>query len=67
MLDRKARPIAEIFDETPGLKVNGDWVCIDIDPRTSLPVRAQQFTFEGHPVLVMPISVPESLSAIDQK
>lgn len=56
MLDRKARPIAEILDETPGLKVNGDWVCININPRTSWPVRAQQFTFEGHPVWVMPLT-----------
>lgn len=56
MLDRKPRPFAEILDETPGLKVNGDWVCINIDPRTSWPVRPQQFTFEGHPFWVMPIT-----------
>lgn len=56
MLDRKARPFAEILDETSGLKVNGDWVCINIDPRTSWPVRPQQFTFEGHPVWVMPLT-----------
>lgn len=56
MLDRKARPFAEILDETSGLKVNGDCVCINIDPRTSWPVRPQQFTFEGHPVWVMPLT-----------
>lgn len=56
MLDRKARPFAEVLGDTPELKVNGDWVCINIDSRMSWPIKPQQFTFEGHPVWVMPVT-----------
>lgn len=57
MLNRKAKSFVEILDETPGLKLDGNWVCINIHPRISWPVRAQQFTFEGRLVWVMPITI----------
>lgn len=59
MLNREMKPFAEILDGTPGLKVNGDWLCINIDPRTSWPVKPQAFTFDGHPIWLMPIT-PEN-------
>lgn len=57
MLNRQAKPFAEILEEAPGLKRNGNWVCINVDPRTSWPIRPHQFTFEGQLVWVMPITI----------
>lgn len=50
------KSLNEIVAETPGLLVNGDWVCLNIDTRTSWPTMPQSFVFEGHQVWVMPLT-----------
>lgn len=46
----------EIVADTPGLLVNGDWACLNIDTRTAWPTKPQSFTFEGRQVWVMPLT-----------
>ena len=47
VLDLIIGSLNEIVAETPGLLVNGDWVCLNIDSRTSWPTKPQSFVFEG--------------------
>ncbi|RWK41073.1 methylamine utilization protein MauJ [Mesorhizobium sp.] len=56
MLNLKAKPFNEVLAETPELKVNGEWLCLNIDARTGWPTKPQAFTFEGHQVWVMPLT-----------
>jgi hypothetical protein len=43
-----------VLTETPELRVNGDWLCLNIESGAAWPTRAQPFTFEGHQLWVMP-------------
>lgn len=54
MPDIKAKPLNQVIAETPELKVNGEWLCLNIDTRTAWPTKPQAFTFEGYSVWVMP-------------
>lgn len=56
MLNLKMSSLNEIVAETPGLLVNGDWVCLNIDTRTAWPTKPQSFVFEGRQVWVMPLT-----------
>src|SRR5690606_15600944 len=56
MLNLKAKPFEEAIAETPELKVNGEWLCLNIDARTAWPTKPQAFTFEDHQVWVMPVT-----------
>jgi hypothetical protein len=56
MLNLKAKPFEEVIAETPELKANGEWLCLNIDARTSWPTKPQSFTFEDHQVWVMPVT-----------
>lgn len=49
----------EIVADTPGLLVNGDWACLNIDTRTAWPTKPQSFTFEGGQVWVMPLTADD--------
>lgn len=46
----------EIVADTPGLRVNGDWACLNIDTRTAWPTKPQSFLFEGCQVWVIPLT-----------
>ena len=50
------KPLNEIVAETPGLLMNGEWVCLNIDTRTPWPTKPQSFAFEGHQLWVMPLT-----------
>lgn len=54
LFERKS--LSEIFDETPELRVNGDWLCLNIETRTAWPTKPQAMTFEGHIIWLMPHS-----------
>lgn len=54
LFERKS--LSEIFDETPELRVNGDWLCLNIEIRTAWPTKPQAMTFEGHFLWLMPHS-----------
>jgi hypothetical protein len=56
VLNLKMKSLNEIVAETPGLLVNGDWVCLNIDTRTSWPTMPLSFVFEGHQLWVMPLT-----------
>lgn len=56
MLNLKAQPLDQILAETPELKVNGEWLCLNIDTRAAWPTRPQAFAFEDHQVWVMPLT-----------
>lgn len=56
MLDLKISSLNEIVADAPGLRVNGDWACLNIDTRTAWPTKPQSFVFEGRQVWVMPLS-----------
>ena len=50
------KSLNEILAETPGLLVNGEWLCLNIDTRTPWPTIPQSFVFEGHQLWVMPLT-----------
>ena len=54
LFERKS--LNDILTETPELKVNGDWLCLNIETNTSWPTKPQPFTFEGHSLWLMPLS-----------
>ena len=56
MLNLERKSLNDVLAETPGLKINGEWVCLNIDTRTAWPTKPQVFLFEGHPVWVMPLT-----------
>lgn len=56
MLNLKMNSLNEVVADTPGLLVNGDWVCLNIDTRTAWPTKPQSFAFEGCQVWVMPLT-----------
>lgn len=56
MLGLKIQSFNEVLAETPELKVRGDWLCLNIETRTSWPTKPQAFAFEGHQIWVMPIT-----------
>lgn len=56
VLELKIRSLNEIVTNTPDLLLNGDWVCLNIDTRTSWPTKPQSFVFEGLQVWVMPLT-----------
>lgn len=56
MLNLKMSSLNEIVADTPGLRVNGDWACLNIDTRTAWPTKPQSFVFEGRQVWVMPLT-----------
>lgn len=56
MLNLKMRPLNEIVADTPGLLVNGDWACLNIDTRTAWPTKPQSFVFEGRQIWVIPLT-----------
>jgi len=46
----------EVFDAAPQLLERGEWVCLDIRPDVTWPVRPQSVNFAGHVVWIMPIT-----------
>lgn len=56
VLNLKTISLNEVVAKTPGLLVNGDWVCLNIDTRTAWPTKPQAFAFEGCEVWVMPFT-----------
>jgi Methylamine utilization protein MauJ len=56
MLNLKAKPFNQVLEETPELRTNGEWVCLNVDTRTAWPTTPQAFAFEGHQAWVMPLT-----------
>ncbi len=56
MLNLERKSLNDVVAATPGLKVNGDWVCLNINTRVAWPTEPQIFTFEGVEVWVMPLT-----------
>ncbi|SCW56339.1 methylamine utilization protein MauJ [Ancylobacter rudongensis] len=56
MLNLQVKSFHDALAETPDLKVNGEWLCINIESRTAWPTKPQAFIFEGRQVWVMPLS-----------
>lgn len=52
LFERKS--LNDVLTETPELRVNGDWLCLNVDTGTSWPTKPQSFMFEGHQLWVMP-------------
>ena len=46
----------EVLEQAPELRINGEWVCLNVDVRTAWPTKPQTFTFEGYQIWVMPIT-----------
>lgn len=56
MHNLKISSLNEILEDTPGLRVNGDWVCLNIDTHTAWPTKPQSFVIDGRQVWVMPLT-----------
>jgi len=56
MLNLEVLPFAEIIAETSELRVRGEWLCLNIEMRTSWPTRPQSFEFEEQTLWVMPVT-----------
>lgn len=56
MLNLKTVTLNEVLEQTPELRINGEWVCLNVDVRTAWPTKPQTFTFEGYQIWVMPIT-----------
>jgi len=54
LFERKS--LKDIFVETPELRVNGDWLCLNIETNTAWPTKPQLMQFEGHTLWLMPHS-----------
>jgi hypothetical protein len=52
LFERKS--LNDLLTETPELRVDGDWLCLNVDTGMSWPTKPQAFTFEGHELWVMP-------------
>jgi len=50
----KRKSLNDVLTETPELRVNGNWLCLNIDTRMSWPTTPQSFSFEGYRLWVMP-------------
>lgn len=48
------KSLNDILTETPELRVNGEWLCVNVDTRLSWPTVPQSFIFEGHTLWVIP-------------
>lgn len=46
----------DILTETPELRVNGEWLCLNIETNAAWPTKPQSFVFEGHTLWLMPHS-----------
>lgn len=54
LIERKT--LNDILTETPELRVNGEWLCLNIETNTAWPTGPQAFIFEGHMLRLMPHS-----------
>lgn len=54
LFERKS--LNDILVDTPDLRVNGDWLCLNIETNTAWPTKPQSFSFEGHTLWLMPLS-----------
>jgi hypothetical protein len=56
MLNLNAKPFVQVLAETPQLKIDGEWLCLNVDVRTAWPTDPQAFSFEDHEVWVIPLT-----------
>lgn len=52
LFERKS--LGDVLSETPELRLNGDWLCLNIESKASWPTKAQSFTFEEREVWLIP-------------
>ena len=48
-----------MFDAAPELQTNGQWICLNIQPNVTWPVRAQSFKFDGHRLWIIPLTLED--------
>ena len=48
-----------MFDAAPDLLAKGQWVCLNLQPDVTWPVRPQSLKFAGHDVWIIPITLED--------
>jgi hypothetical protein len=54
LFERKS--LNDILMETPELRVNGEWLCLNIETNTAWPTKPQPHAVRGLPLWIMPHS-----------
>ncbi len=62
LFERKS--LNDVLEETPELRVNGDWLCLNIETTASWPTKPQPMQFEGHVLWAMLFEVSSSVTIV---